>query len=123
MEEFKKTMVEVIKRRILDQVGNDCLGCLDNSLAHTCETTVNQRIDRIEFEFNRAFFYYTVQQKNQLKEKLGKAILTELLAEELDHDRATRKASEITFHDYIRYGGGSSYVSSTTKEEEGPGNQ
>ena len=79
-----------------------------------------QRIDRIRDEFNSAFFYYTIQQKDQLKEKLGKAILIELLAEELPRDIAITKANEMTFHDYIRYGGGSNRVSSTTKE---PGNQ
>ena len=120
MDQFKKTMMDIIKRRISDEVGNACLGCIDNSLGHTCETTVFQRIDRIRDEFNSAFFYYTVQQRDQLKEKLGKAILIELLAEELPRDIAITKANEMTFHDYIRYGGGSNRVSLTTKE---PGNQ
>ena len=117
MEDFKNTMKEVIKRRIVDQatIGSFyCLGCMDNTLAHDCGSTM---LEKIEAEFNGAFFWYMVHNREQVKERLSRAILIEILADELPRDQAVAKANEISYHDFIRYGGGVSSVSSTTKIE------
>ena len=51
-------------------------------------------------------------------ERLSRAILIELLADEVSRERAVVKADEIGYHDYVRFGGGTDTVTSTSKEEE-----
>ena len=117
MEDFKNELKEVIKRKIIEDSydGYNCLGCVDNTRAHTCDTTM---VEKIESEFNRAFFFYMRRNNDQVRGKLSRAILIELLADELPRERAVVKADEIGYHDYVRFGGGTDTVTSTSKEEE-----
>ena len=75
-------------------------------------------VEKIESEFNRAFFFYMRRNNDQVRGKLSRAILIELLADELPRERAVVKADEIGYHDYVRFGGGTDTVTSTSKEEE-----
>ena len=117
MEQFKDRMKTVIKLKVIEQSrdGRDCLGCIDADLAHTCETTMVEKIDN---EFDRVFFNYFARNVNQVRDRLGMAILIELLSDEMPRSRAILKASELSLHNHITYGGGSSHVTSSTEENQ-----
>ena len=115
MEDFKSGMKEVIRQKIVNQSldGRYCLGCDDSTLGHTCSTTMVEKIDR---EFNRAFFHYMVRNSTEVETKLRFALLIELLADEMPRDRAVETAKEILPHNYTTFGGGSTRISSTMAE-------
>ena len=117
MEEFKHRMKTVIKEQVIEQSrdGRDCIGCFIDDLAHTCETTM---VEKIENEFNRTFFNYFARNVNQVQNRLGKAILIELLSDEMPRWKAIVKASEIPLHNHITCGGGSTLVTSSTEENQ-----
>ena len=115
MEEFKREMKEVIRQKLVNQSpdGRYCIGCDDSTFGHTCSTSMVEKIDR---EFNRAFFHYMARNDTQVETKLRLALLIELLADEMPRERAVEKAKEILPHNYTTFGGGSTRISSTTAE-------
>jgi len=72
MEEFKHRMKTVIKEQVIEQSrdGRDCIGCFIDDLAHTCGTTM---VEKIENEFNRTFFQLFCQKRESSSKQIRKS--------------------------------------------------
>ena len=117
MDQFKERMKTIIKLKVIEQSrdGRDCLGCIDDTLAHTCESSMTEKIVR---EFDRAYFNYFANNVNKVQNTLRMAILIELLSDEMPRSQALLKAADLSPHNHITYGGGSSHVTSSTDENQ-----
>ena len=115
MEELKNSLKAVIKQKVIDRTdaGRMCFGC-DNEVEfpHTCNSTMLEKIDT---GFYRAWYQYSSRNAFQIEEKLQKAVLIELLADIMPREDAVAKADEMCVCvDWIKTGGGSKHISSTT---------
>ena len=115
MEDLKNQLKRVIRRKIIDNTeeGRMCFGC-DNpdEFPHTCNSTFLQKV---EDSFSLAWIQYNARNGKSIRDRLGQAVLIEILKDMMPHSEALEKANEIGFSlAYVRTGGGSSVVSSTT---------
>ena len=115
MEDFKEQLKRVIKRKVIDgtETGRMCFGC-DNpdEFPHSCNTTF---LEKLETGFSYAWIHYQARNSKSIKDRLGHAVLVEILKDMMPLSEALEKANEIAFTSaYTRTGGGSSIVSSTS---------
>ena len=114
MEDLKNSLKAVIRQKVINQTdaGRMCFGCDDDEFPHTCNSTMIEKIDR---GFYRAWYQYSSRNGFQIDEKLQRAVLIELLTDVMPRQNAVAKADEMCVCvDWIKTGGGSKHISSTT---------
>ena len=113
MEDFLNTLKLVLRRKVIDQAESSryCFGCDDSTeFPHTCNTTF---VEKLENNFNSAWYSYSAINWFQIKERLYRAVLTELLAEYMPRTEAAAKAEKMNHFKWIKDGGGSPNITST----------
>ena len=113
MEDLKNSLKTVLTRKVIDftEEGRTCFGCDDPDFPHTCNSSF---IEKLENNFNTVWYCYATRNSFQIKEKLYRAILIDLLADHMPRAAAVEKADDMAYYKWVKDGGGSMKVSSTT---------
>ena len=118
MEEFSNNLKRVLTRKVLDQTeaSRYCFGCDDSTeFPHTCNSTF---VEKLETSFNRVWYAYSAINSFQIKERLYRAVLTELFSEHMPRSEAAAKAEQLNRFKWTKDGGGSPNITSTSTDEE-----